>query len=151
MLAHAYNIITDRGVGVWGHNREIVGGLNATKKMFLSMLIKTVKLPIAVDYDSQIEMHTSTTNTYISLWREFQNNLSDPTWAHGILDQGKGKNSPVKGSGLNVSIMSKTENMCHTYQLRLHVQQLSYQNCHFAVWIENLMEREGKVTMIIYD
>ena len=32
MLAHAYNVIIDNGVGVTGHGREVVDGLNDTKK-----------------------------------------------------------------------------------------------------------------------
>ena len=67
MLAHAYNIITDRGVGAPGHVREVVDGFNATNKRFILMLMKTVKLPGASDYDSQMAMHNSTANTDISL------------------------------------------------------------------------------------
>ena len=36
-----------------------------------------------------MEMHTSTANTDINLAREFQRNISDPTWAHGLLDHVK--------------------------------------------------------------
>ena len=32
ILAHRYNIIIDHGVGVPGHVREVVDGLNATEK-----------------------------------------------------------------------------------------------------------------------
>ena len=34
MLAYEYKIIIDRGVGAPGHGREVVDGLNATKKAF---------------------------------------------------------------------------------------------------------------------
>ena len=50
MLSHAYNIIINPGVGATGHGREVVGGLNYTRKRFLSMLIKTVQLPGTEDY-----------------------------------------------------------------------------------------------------
>ena len=67
MLAHAYNIIIDCGVGAPGHGREVVDGLNATDKGFISVLMKTLQLIGASDYDSQMVVHTSTVNTYISL------------------------------------------------------------------------------------
>ena len=69
MLAHAYNIITDHGVGVPGHEIEVVDDLNATEKSFLSVFMTTVQLTGAVYYDSHMAMHTSPENTYISLAR----------------------------------------------------------------------------------
>ena len=89
MLAHAYNTIIDRGVGAPGHGREVVGGLSYTEKWFISILIITVQLPSAASCESQMAMHTSTSNTDISLAREFQKHLSDLTWEHGLLDLGK--------------------------------------------------------------
>ena len=47
MLAHAYNIITDRVVGAQGHGREVSDGLNDTNKRFLLILMTTLKLPDA--------------------------------------------------------------------------------------------------------
>ena len=82
MLAHIYNIIIDRGVGAPGNFREVLNGLNATKKRFCSMVIPTVKLPGAAAYESHMSMHTSTSNTDISLARAFQKHLSEPTRAH---------------------------------------------------------------------
>ena len=58
---------------------EVVDGLNATEKQFLSMLIRTVHLPISEDYDSYMATNTATVNTYIILVREFQKHNSDPT------------------------------------------------------------------------
>ena len=43
----------------------------------------------AAAYDSQVVIHTSTDITEISLAREFQKNVSDPTWSHGLLNNGK--------------------------------------------------------------
>ena len=51
MLAHAYKIIVDHGAGGPGHDREVVYGLNATEKRFLSMLITTVKLTGTSSYE----------------------------------------------------------------------------------------------------
>ena len=39
MLAQSYNIIIDQCVGYLWHGREVVYGLNASEKMFLSMLM----------------------------------------------------------------------------------------------------------------
>ena len=72
MLANTYNIIIDSGVEAPGYGREVVNGLNATGKRFLSMLKTTVKLTGAPAYDTQMEMHTSTVNTDISIEREFK-------------------------------------------------------------------------------
>ena len=44
----------------------------------------------------------------ISLAKEFQKNTSDPTREHGLLGRGKDRKIPLNGSGLSVSIMSKT-------------------------------------------
>ena len=91
MLEHAYNIIIYRSVGDPGHGRDVIDGLNDTHKIFISMLMTTVQLTGAEDYESQMEVHTSTENKDISLAREFQKHLSDPTWAYGLLDHGKGR------------------------------------------------------------
>ena len=72
MLTNAYNIIIYRSVGAPGHGIEVIGCLNATNKIFFSMLMKTLHLPGAAAYESQMEMHNSTINTDISLAREFQ-------------------------------------------------------------------------------
>ena len=57
MLAHAYNIIIDRGVGAPVYCREVVDGLNDTETMFHSMLITTVQLPGVAAYESYMAMH----------------------------------------------------------------------------------------------
>ena len=67
-------------------------------------------------------------------------NLSDPTWAYGLLVMVSTKKVSVNKILLRVIIMYNSENMCHTYQLKCHLQKLSYQHCHFAVRTQNLME-----------
>ena len=89
MLSHAYNNIIYSGVGAPGHGREVVYGLNSTDKWFLSVLITTTELPSEKVYDTQMKIHTSTANTYISLARGFQKHLSDPTCKNVFVDQGK--------------------------------------------------------------
>ena len=44
MLSHTYNIIIDCGVGETGHGKYVVYGLNATDKIFLSVLTETVQI-----------------------------------------------------------------------------------------------------------
>ena len=39
---------------------------------------------------------TSNVNIYVSLAREFQKHLSDPTWAHVLLDNGKDIKRAIK-------------------------------------------------------
>ena len=64
------------------------------------MLTTTMQLPGAAYYDTQMSMHTATMNTYISLAREFQRHLSDPTWTPCWLDHGKDReySSKLKGT-----------------------------------------------------
>ena len=53
------------------------------------MLITTVNLTGAATNDLWMVMNTSTSNTDISVSREFQKYISDPTRAHGLIDNGK--------------------------------------------------------------
>ena len=78
MLEHAYNITIDCGVGAPVYGREVVDGLNATEKRFLSMLMINLQLSGAAAYESQVVMHNSIAKIDIVLARGFQNNLSDP-------------------------------------------------------------------------
>ena len=67
MLFHAYKILIDSGVGAPGHGKYVVDGLNTNGKRFLTMLMKTVKLPGAATNNSHMAIHTAMINTYISL------------------------------------------------------------------------------------
>ena len=58
MFLHASNIMIGSGVVEPGNGREVLDGLNATDKSFLSILITTVKMPDAASYDSYMEIHT---------------------------------------------------------------------------------------------
>ena len=64
---HTQVIIIDCGVGAPGHGKYVVDGLNTTNKSYLSMLMKTVKLPNDAKNNSQMVMNTSTENADISL------------------------------------------------------------------------------------
>ena len=114
MLAHAYKIIIYLGVGTLGHGREVIEGLNATNKSFISMLIITMQLPGEEAYELQMAMHTSTENTDISLAREFQKHLSDPTQVHGLLDHGKDRKRSSKRKWANCEyIYKEIKDMLH--------------------------------------
>ena len=43
-----------------------------------------------------MEMYASTENTDITLAREFQKHISDPTLAHGLLDYGEDRKIAIK-------------------------------------------------------
>ena len=53
------------------------------------MLRTPVQLPGVEVYDTHIEIHTSSVNTYISIARELQKNLLDPSRKNSVMDQGK--------------------------------------------------------------
>ena len=84
-MSNAYNNVIYRGFGTPEHGKYIVYGLNANEKMFLTILMITVQLPDASTNESQIVMHTSMSNTYISQERVFKKHLSDSTQAHGLI------------------------------------------------------------------
>ena len=71
ILYNAYNNVIYRGFGTPEHGKYIVYGLNANEKIFLTILMITVQLPDASTNESQIVMHTSMSNTYISQERVF--------------------------------------------------------------------------------
>ena len=89
MLAHSYNIIIYHGDEESLHSREVVNVLNDTDKRFISMLIAAVKMPGAETYNTQMGMHTSILNTYISLARTFQKHLFGPSRENGVIEQGR--------------------------------------------------------------
>ena len=72
MFYHAYNIEIVCGVGAPGHGKDVVDGLNATDKRFLTMFITTVQLSGTATNDSQMFIHTTIVNKDISLSRVFQ-------------------------------------------------------------------------------
>ena len=96
ILSHAYNVIIDSGGVAPGHGRDLVDGFNATNKIFLSMLMTTVQLTGVAAYKPHMVMHISTANTDISLAREFQKHLSDPTQSHGLLYHSKDRKRASK-------------------------------------------------------
>ena len=75
ILAYAYQINIDHGVGELGHVRLVVDGLNVTTKEFISMLMSNVKLPGSKRYANQITMHTVTLEKYVSIAILFQKYL----------------------------------------------------------------------------
>ena len=89
MFSHAHDIIIDHGVGSLGHGKVVFGGINATDKSYLSMLMTTVQLPNGATNNSQMVMHASTENVDISLAKQSQKHISDPSLAHILIDHGK--------------------------------------------------------------
>ena len=72
MLSHAYNIVIDIGVGETGIRKYVVDGLNASNKRFLKILMTNVQLTSDDTNNSQMFMHTSMINIYISISRVLQ-------------------------------------------------------------------------------
>ena len=99
-----------------------------------------MNIPGAAAYDSQITMHTSATDTDISLSRELQKIIQTQHGHMVFWISVWTENVPVNGSGLIVRIISKTEKMFHTYKLKFHVQQLRPQHFHFAFRMQKIME-----------
>ena len=58
--------------------------------------MSTVKLPGSKQVDTQMEVHTATQNTNVSLAQEFQKYLSNEPQKHDIIDKGKQKKGQVK-------------------------------------------------------
>ena len=52
-------------------------------------MISKVQLPGSVRFDSQIKIHTGTENKYVSLAKEFKDNLEGEHHQNGVIDQGK--------------------------------------------------------------
>ena len=69
MLSHAYNIVNDSFVVALGHGKDVVDFLNDIEKRIIKMLTTTLQLPGAAINDSHMVMHTSKSNTDISLLR----------------------------------------------------------------------------------
>ena len=74
MLSHSYNIIISRSVGAPGHMREVVGGLDATSKRVLSILMENLQLSSSKGYDTHMSM-----NTAIKKRLKFSNGISKNT------------------------------------------------------------------------
>ena len=97
------------------------------------MLMPNIQLPGAKAYDSYIEINASPAN---DLKNTFQTQ-------HGHMDcwiTARTEDVPVNVIGLSASIMPKKGNIFLTYQLKCNVKQLSSQNFHFAVRMQNFME-----------
>ena len=69
---HYYDIIINSGIVATGHGQDVVDGLNANEKPFISMLMENVKFSSAEGYDGQVEMHTTTHKEDVSLKKELQ-------------------------------------------------------------------------------
>ena len=67
MLSHAHNILIYPGVVSPVPIKDDLDGLNATDRSYISMLMKTVKLPGEATKDSHMVIHTSMSNIEMSL------------------------------------------------------------------------------------
>ena len=65
----------------------------------------TFQLPGIKRFDTQMELHTETKSTDVSLAQEFQKYLPNESRKHGSIYHGKHKKGQVKKSGQTQSIM----------------------------------------------
>ena len=63
--------------------------INDFDKCYIYQLISTVQLPGSKRFDSQIQIYTGTQKDYVSLAKEFQQNLTNKHRKDGVIDQGK--------------------------------------------------------------
>ena len=85
-FSRAYNSVIGCGVVSPVHGKDVVDGFNATDKSFLTMFMTTVQLSGTATNNSHMFIHTTISNTYISLARLFQKHITDPTCAHVFID-----------------------------------------------------------------
>ena len=116
MLAHVYNIITYCSVGAPGHARKFVEGLNATDRRFLSKLMTLVQLNGASGYYKQMAIHISTVNKDISLARELQKHLLEPSRKNVVIVQGKYRKRAIQLKWDVSEYYVQDKNMCHIHQ-----------------------------------
>ena len=114
MLSHAYNILIYRGVGEHGNVKHVIYGLDVSGKIFISMLMATVKLPDTATNESQMVTQTSMSNKDTSLARQLKKHLSDTTHSHGSIDHGKTGTEIVSVNRWSAIIMFRTENTYST-------------------------------------
>ena len=90
-MLQCYSIIIYRGISAPGHGKEVVNGLNAVDKSYIYQLMSKVQLPVSIIFYSQIQMHTETKIGYISLAKEFQEDLTKNHRKDVSIDQEKPK------------------------------------------------------------
>ena len=91
----------------------------------------TVKLPCSERFDTQMEMHTTTHTNNISLAQLFQNNFSNESHRHGIIDDGKHKKIFIfRNREYHVQ---KTED----FELKCILLQTSFLCCNFVFHTTN--------------
>ena len=133
MLYHAYNIVTNPGVGAPGLGKDVVYDLNATEKGFFTMLMTTVKLTGAATNNSHMVMHTIMSNTYINLSRVFQKNPSDPTHAHELIDHGKVRKRAIKSKWTDRDYHVKDNKYVQQKSVNLSCASMKFHALSFCV------------------
>ena len=73
--------------------------LNDVDNRYIYQLISKVQLRGSIRFDSLIKMHTGTENKYVSLAKEFKDDLEVEHRQHGAIDQGKSRNIFMEKNG----------------------------------------------------
>ena len=104
------------------------------------MLMTTVQLPGSAAYDLQMEMHTSTSNTDISLEREFQKYIPDLTRAHGFLYHVKDIKRSIQWIWTGRDYRVQEIKYLSHISVKFSCARISFHNCHFLVRVQNLID-----------
>ena len=105
VMSQCYSIIIDWSISGPGHGKEVVDVINDVYKRYIYQLMSTFQLPGSVKFDSQIKIHIGTKKEYVSLAKEFKDNLEKEHRKNGAIDQVKSKNNSWKENVQTDSIM----------------------------------------------
>ena len=97
----------------------------------------TVKLPGVDTNDSQMVIHTSISNTDISLARLFQKHLSYPTREHDLVGHRKYSKRFSKRKWTEREYHFQDIKYVQQTSVKNHVLQRSSNRCHFVVHMQN--------------
>ena len=89
LLAFTHQIVIDRAIGAPGHGKDIVDGLNATDKQFLSYKMCKIGLPEVNETDSRMSAASMVEGTSFSLAEECARLCSDASRVTGVKSEGK--------------------------------------------------------------
>ena len=82
--------------------------------LYIYQLISKVQLPGSIRFDSQIKIHTGTEKKYVSLAREFKNNLEVEQRKNGVIDHGKSRKIFMNRNGQKGSIIFRIMRMLNS-------------------------------------
>ena len=67
VISQCNSVIIYRGISAPVHGKEVVDGLDTIDKHYIYQFISNVQLPGSKTFDSQILIHSSTQDNYVSM------------------------------------------------------------------------------------